>query len=164
MQLPALFPTWFTHIPIDWIVIVVFALLLSFDALRSGSGRATVLVIALPIAAYLSGLLPQTFVLKGAVAALSTPMLSAALFLVVFGIIYILTYRMTYNFGAIPGGLLFAFLAGISASIVTIVIWLQVPALSALWHFGTQVQSIFGAAYALLWLLAAYLILAFVRS
>ena len=164
MHLPALSPTWLAHIPLDWIFIIVFALLLSFDAMRSGSGRASVLAIAFPIAAFLSGLMPRTFIVGNAMASFSTPVLKTAIFLFTFGIAYLLIYRIVYSFGAASRGFLFSLLAGISATIVTVVMWLQVPALAGVWHFGTQVQSVFGAAYALLWIVGAYLILAFVRS
>jgi|SRR5665213_2718811 len=159
MHIPAL-----SHLPIDWIIIAVFALIVIFDAMRSGSGRASVLALAFPISVFFSDLIPHTVLLGNAIASLSTPVLKAGIFVVTFAIIYILTYRIIYTFGGTSRGLIFAILSGLSATAVTVVMWLQVPALNAIWHFGTQVQSIFGATYAIFWILAAYLVLAFVRS
>jgi hypothetical protein len=164
MNLPALFPTWLAHIPIDWIVIVVFALLLTFDAMRSGSGRASVIAVTFPIAAFLSNLLPHTIVIGSVITSLKTPYVQAGIFLILFAIIFIMLHRIIYNLGGISRGLFFSLLAGLSATIVAVVMWLQVPALTALWHFSSPVQSIFGASYAIFWLIGAYLILAFVRS
>jgi hypothetical protein len=164
MNLSALFPPWLAHIPIDWIAILIFTLLLTFDAMRSGSGRASVLAVTFPVAAFLSNLLPHTFVIGAFATSLSSSIVQAAIFLLVFVAVFIFMYRIIINLAAISRGLFFSFLAAISATIVIIVMWLQVPALVALWHFSGPVQSIFGASYAFFWLLGAYLILAFVRS
>lgn len=164
MHLPALFPAWVSHLPLDWVFIVIFALLIAFDALRSGSGRAAVLALSLPIAEFLFGLLPKTMFLGKLISSLSNPMAQAGIFLVIFVVIYILAYRLVDTFANGSRGLLLAILSGISATIITVVIWLQEPALQAIWHFSPLVQNIFGAAYALFWLLGAYLMLAFVGS
>ncbi len=159
MHLPAL-----SHSTLDWIIIAVFALIVTFDALRSGSGRAAVLAVAFPIAVFFSDLATHTYLISGLLAPLSTPVLKAGVFLAIFAITYVLIYRIVYSFGGMSRGFLFALLSGISAAIITTVMWLQVPALQAIWHFGPEVSAIFGASYALLWIIAAYLILAFVRS
>ncbi len=164
MHLPALFPAWVSHLPLDWVFIVLFALLFAFDALRSGSGRAAVLGLALPISEFIFNLLPHTAFLGKILASLSSPVAQAAIFLLIFGLIYVLTYRLVDTFSNASRGFLLALLSGISASIITAVMWLQEPALQVIWHFSPLVQSIFGAPYALFWLLGAYLILAFVRS
>ena len=164
MNLPALFPPWVSHIPIDWIVIVAFILIVTFDAMRSGSGRASVLALAFPIASFFSNLIAHTYLIGKMLASFTSPLVGEGVFFVLFIISYLLSYRIVYTMGSISRGLLFSFLAGISAAIVAVVMWLQVPALAAVWHFSTQVQTIFGSGFALLWLLLAYLILAFIRS
>ena len=164
MHPTALFPSWFSHIPLDWIGIVALALLITFDALRSGSGRASALALALPIAAFLSSLIPHTYLIGNVATSLSNPFAQAGIFLVFFVLTYLFTSRITATLAGVPDGFLPAVLSGLSATIVVIVTALQVPALQALWHFNSLVQTIFGAGFALFWLLLAYLILAFVRS
>lgn len=160
----ALFPAWFSHIPIDWIVIVAFAFLIAFDALRSGSGRAAVLALALPISEFIYGLLPQTIFIGKLVTGLTNDYAHAAIFLGIFIVIYILTYRLVDTFASVSRGFILSVLSGIAATIITVVMWLQEPALTSIWHFSPLVQSIFSGAYALPWLILAYVILAFVRS
>jgi hypothetical protein len=164
MQLAALFPSWFAHVPIDWIVIAAFVLLITFDAMRSGSGRASVIAVTFPVAAFLSNLLPHTFLIGNAIKSLTTPLIQGGIFILLFVLIFICMHRIIYNLGGISRGLFFSFLSGISAVIVAVVMWLQVPALNALWHFSTTIQSIFGISYAFFWMIGAYLVLAFVRS
>ena len=164
MHLAALFPVWLTHVPIDWIAMFVFAFLLTFDALRSGSGRASVLAISLPVAAFFASLIPHAYFVGSMVTSLTSPIAQGALFIVIFVVSYILTYRIIYTFGDTSNGFIFSVLTGISATIATIVAWLQVPALTGLWHFSPLVQAIFGGSFALFWLLAAYIVLAFVQS
>jgi hypothetical protein len=90
--------------------------------------------------------------------------LQAALFVVIFAIFFVLLHRMLYNLGSFSGGFLFSLLSGISATAVIIAMWIQEPALQSIWHFGSQVTTTFSGSYTLLWLLGAYLILAFVKS
>jgi hypothetical protein len=164
MNFTALFPPWVSHIPIDWIVIVAMMLILTFDAMRSGSGRASVIAVAFPITAFLSNLLPHTFAIGGLTGSVSSPLVQAMIFILLFVAVFIFMYRIIYNLAGMSRGLFFSFLAAISAAIVAVVMWLQVPALNALWHLSAPLQSIFGASYALFWLLGAYFVLAFVRS
>jgi hypothetical protein len=160
----SLFPAWLSHIPIDWIVIVAFILIVTFDAMRSGSGRASVLALAFPTAAFLSSLIPHAYFFGKLVSSTTSPLVGEGIFIVLFIITYLLAYRIVYTMGSISRGLMLSFLAGISAAIVVIVMWLQVPVLTTVWHFNSQVQTIFGSGFALFWLIGAYLILAFIRS
>ena len=159
-----LFPSWLTHLPIDLFVIVIFLFIVTFDALRSGPGRASVLALAFPISVFLSNLSLHTVILGNVVASVSSPAVKAASFLAIFVIVYILAYRIVYTLGSGSSGFFFALLAGISAAIITIVTWLQAPALTGLWSFSPAIQTVFGSSYALLWIFLAYLILAFTRS
>ncbi|HUO55849.1 MAG TPA: hypothetical protein VMU27_00205, partial [Candidatus Paceibacterota bacterium] len=66
--------------------------------------------------------------------------------------------------GATSNGLFFSLLAALSATIITLSMWVQEPVLQTIWHFGSPIETIFSAPYTLLWMLGAYLVLAFVRS
>jgi hypothetical protein len=164
MQLTALFPPWLSHVPIDWIVIIAVLLLLTFDAMRSGSGRASVIAVTFPIAAFLSSLLPLTTILGSFIGLSKAPIVQAGIFLAIFLVVFVLMHRIVFNLAGISRGLLFSFLSSISATVIMSVMWMQVPALSALFKLNTPLPAIFGAPYALFWIIGAYLILAFVRS
>ncbi len=164
MHLPALFPSWLLNIPLGWIVVVIIVLLLSFDAMRSGPGRAVVLAIASPISIFLFEILPQTFLVGKMFTALSASFVIAGIALAIYIVIYLLLHRMTATFSGLSTGLLNSLLAGISGTIAFIILWLQIPALVSLWNPGSQIDALFGLPYALLWFLGSFLVLAFVRS
>lgn len=164
MQLPVLSAPTLTHTTIDWIILAVFALLITFDAMRSGSGRAAVIAVAFPLSVFAYELIPHTFFLGNFANALSTPVLQAGLFILTFGIFFLLLHRMVYNLGAFSGGFALALLSGISATVAAIAMWIQEPALQNIWHFGPLVETVFGGSYTLGWMLLAYIILAFTRS
>lgn len=154
----------FAAVPTDWIIIGAFAIFAAFDALRSGARRICTLALALPPSALLFVVLPNTVVLGSVAAQFSTPLLEAVLFLIIFAIVYILIGRIGLSWGGEAGQTIQAALAGVAAATIVAVFWLQVPALDTLWHFGPQVQLIFGEAYRFWWLMASYAALAFVRS
>jgi len=162
MHLPALFST--AHISIDLIIIAICVVLFTVDALRSGAAHATVLAVAFPVAMLFSNLLPHTYIVGGMLSKLSIAILPTIIAVAALVIAFILINRMMSMFGSYSAGLFYSFLTGISATIVVIVMWLQTPALHTLWSFGPQIQTTFGSAFALAWLIVAFLILAFVRS
>ncbi|MDP2648684.1 MAG: hypothetical protein Q8P19_02180, partial [bacterium] len=57
-----------------------------------------------------------------------------------------------------------ALMAGLATTIIALVVWLQIPSLDAVWHFGPQIQNVFSEAYRFWWLLISFAALAFVRS
>lgn len=152
-----------SHFPMDWVIIVVFALVITFDALRSGVSRAAAMCLAWPAAILAFQLLPNTVFVGKALSPLTSPFAQAVLFLMLLVVFFALIYRTTHIFGS-SNGFLLAFLAGISATVTTVALWVHEPVLQAVWHFGPQIQSIFGSAYTALWLLLAFVLLVFVRS
>lgn len=153
----------FQHIPLDWIAIAIFFALATFDALRSGVTRAAALTLALPITALLIDYMPNTAYLSVFAKQFSAPVPAAVMAAVTFVILFMLINRMTDSFGD-SGHILQAVLAGAALTAVVLVVWLEIPALTTVYHFGSQVQAVFGAAYRLWWLLAAYITLAYVRT
>jgi hypothetical protein len=165
MNFTALFPAWLTHIPFGWIVVVILLLILTVDAMRSGAAHVAILAIAAPIALFFFSLIPHTFLVGGAITPLlAIPYVMAGIFVVLFIAAFLLSNRMTATFGGSSGGLLNSLLAGMSGTIVLLVMWVQVPVLLALWNPGDQIHAVFGLPYALIWFLGVYLVLAFVRS
>lgn len=164
MNMSPYIPAWLSAIPLGWIIVAVLFMLFTFDAMRSGSGRVAVLVLSSIVSVFLYDLAPHTAVLGSLLTPDVKAPILAGIFAIVFVITYLLIYRGTATFSGISGGLFFSLLAGICGSITLLVAWQQVPALVQVWNFGTQIQTVFGAAFALPWLLLCLVILAFIRS
>jgi hypothetical protein len=155
--------TFFIHIPMDWIVLAAFAILVAFDALRGGLSRPTALAIALPLTLVLIGYMPDATLMGGFaqnLSALLRLLLDAAILIIMF----ILMYRITDTFGSDSYHILQTLMSGFAVAIVAVVVWLQLPALDSVWHFGPQVQTVFGSAYRFWWLVGAYIALAATRG
>src|SRR3989338_2929609 len=151
-------------IPTDWIVIVSFAILIAFDSVRPGTARASALALSLPVTLFLISALPHAKVLSGIAGQFATPALKAVLFGIVFVVAYILVRRMSVPNRNNSGASIQALIAGVATVAVVVVVWLQVPELQSVWHFGAQVQSVFGEAYRFWWVTGAFVALAFVES
>ncbi|RJQ34799.1 hypothetical protein C4556_01595, partial [Candidatus Parcubacteria bacterium] len=133
--------------PMDWIILGTLAVIFTLDGLRSGPGRAAAAALALPSAMLLNAFLPSAFFLGNYTAGLGTPVMQAVLFLVLFAALYMLIRRMDHSYASEGGQAVQAFLCGVATVAIFAVIWLQVPALAALWQFGPDVTTIFGAQY-----------------
>lgn len=152
-----------SHWPTDWILIGAFAVFVALDALRSGSARSASLVLSLPATLLVMNAVPQSFFLGPLTAQFTAPIVQIGTFAVVFVVLYIAAHRIIFSFSD-GGGVIQALIAGAVAAVVVVVIWLQVPALDSVWHFGDQVQLVFGPAYRFWWLIAAFIGLTFTRS
>ena len=133
----------FASIPMDWIILGAFALLAAFDVVRAGSRRVTTLALALPVALLLFTALPKAAVLGAVVAGLSISHAQALFFVALVVIMYVLIGRIGISYGSGPGQPIQAAVAGVALAAVTAVVWLDVPSLDTIWHFGAQVQSLF---------------------
>lgn len=153
----------FSHWPTDWIILGAVATLLTLDALRSGAGREIAIAFAAPLAMLLLGFLPKAALLGAFRSSLSNGITQASVFFTLFSLIVFFVNRIVFFFTG-SGGVVSGLIAGIAATAVLTTVWLQIPALQGLYHFGPQVQAIFGEAYRFWWLLVAYAGLAFVRS
>lgn len=153
-----------THWPTYWIIIGAIAVFIAFDTLRNGGTRATTLALALPAALFVLEALPKALFIGGVANQFSTPVMQAVLFGIVFIALYLLVYRIVGLYSTSSGAPIEALMTGLAVSVILLVVWLQVPGLDSLWHFGSQVQAVFGEAYRFWWLAASYLALAFARS
>ncbi len=153
-----------TNIPVDWFIIAAFTLIFAFDAWKSGSSRVCAIALALPVAMLLMSMLSEAFIVGSFAQELTTPVLGVVLFFILFAATYLLMRRIDYAYGGETGRPLQAVITGFACAAILVVIWLEVPALSALWQFGSSVTTIFGEAYRFWWILASYATLAFVRN
>src|SRR3989344_2874353 len=146
----------FAGIPTDWLIIGSFVLLAAFDAVRAGSRRICLLALALPVTVVLVANLPKAVLLGSIVTQFSTPVLGAVLFFIVLVITYIIIGRIGLAWGGEAGQTLQAALSGVAIAALAVTFWIQVPVLDSIWHFGPQVQDIFGESYRFFWLLGSY--------
>ena len=149
----------FTQSPTDWIILGAFVVLVTLDALRSGTGRAAALCLSLPAALLLSQELPKAFLLGS----FATPQMQLGIFIVLVLVLFFVTQKIISDFSGGEGPVQ-AIVASLAAAVVLIVVWLNVPALQSVWHFGAQVQDIFSEVYRFWWLIGAYTGLAFIRN
>lgn len=159
----ASFSSIFAHWPTDWILIGAFAAFAALDAMRSGPARAAALVCSLPAALLILQALPKAFLVGGLSAQFATPLAQLGIFIVLAAILYIAIHRIIFTFSHGTGPIQ-ALIIGLATAIVLAVVLLQISAFQSVWHFGDQVQAVFGAAYAFWWLLGSYIALAAVRS
>ncbi len=154
----------FSNIPLDWVIIAVFAVIMAADALRGGPSRATALALALPLTLLVADALPDARLMGSIAAQLTSPVISAVFDGILLVIVFICMYRIVDTYGVDSSHPIQALLSGIAIAAIAVVVWLQIPALDSVWHFGPQIQSIFGEVYRFWWLLIAYIALAFARG
>jgi hypothetical protein len=154
----------FSFIPVDWIVIISFAILIGFDAMRSGMGRACALALSLPATMLLITALPKAGILSNFTEQFTSSSFRAAVFGIVLIASYFLVRKITASHRNNRREITQSLVAGASTVAVMVVVWLQIPELQAIWQFGPQVQMVFGEAYRFWLVIGAYTALAFVRS
>ncbi|MBI2610413.1 hypothetical protein HYW60_00540 [Candidatus Kaiserbacteria bacterium] len=154
----------FSAIPTDWFIIGGIVLLSAFDCVRTGVRRVSQIALAFPLSALLMQNLPKAFILGEAAAQFSTPLMQALLLGFVFAVLYVLIGRIGISWGGEEGQPIQAALAGVASAGIVTTMWIATPALDSLWHFGPQVQEIFGEAYRFWWLLGSLAALAYVRG
>lgn len=154
----------FSNVPLDWVIIAVFAIIMTADALRGGPSRATALALALPLTLLVANSLPDARLMGGVAAQLTSPVIGAVFDGILLVVLFICMYRITDTFGVDSAHPVQALFSGLAVAAIAVVIWLQIPALDGVWHFGPQIQAIFGEVYRFWWLLIAYIAIAFARG
>ncbi len=149
--------------PTDWIIIVAVAIFIALDARRSGTARAAPLMVSLPAVLLITNTLPDAIFLGVLSVQITAPLAEAAIFVGIAILLYFVAHRAIFSFSE-GGGVVQALIAGFAASVILVIVWLQVPALESVWSFGDQVRMIFGEAYRFWWLIAAFAGLTFARS
>ncbi|TSC85927.1 MAG: hypothetical protein G01um10148_835 [Parcubacteria group bacterium Gr01-1014_8] len=151
-------------VPADWIILGAVALLLTIDAIRVGVGRISSLGIGMLLALLASTSLTNAAFLGSLSRTFSTPVLQALQFGLILVLMFIFVRRLTIDYSEMGGQPIQAIFAGVAVAILLIVTWLQVPALSSVWNFNGQIQTIFGEAYRFWWIIGSFAALAFERN
>lgn len=155
----------FTSIPLDWIILGALVVLIALDSLRSGIGRACAISLALPLALFLFSQLQKAIVISDISALRDNTLVQGGVFVVLALASYLLVRRIVFeHIDSGTGEPIQALLAGGAATAVLIIVWLQLPMTDSLWHLSDKVHAVFSEPYRLVWLLGAYLGLAFARG
>ena len=150
-------------VPLDWIVIGAFVLFVVALSLKWGTQVAAALSFAAPVAVFAFNAISTTAFVSGFAAQFSSGMSAAALAGVLFVAFFFVAFRIIGSYGMTGAYPLQATLGGISAALIVLVFWFQIPALDALWHFGPIVKAVFAEQYRLFWLIAGFLALSLAR-
>lgn len=145
----------------DWIIIGLLVAVFSLDALRSGIKRPTSAAIAAPLALLIFQQARSAALISTLINPAGSSLMQAGVFAVLFAVLFLLVSKMLsvgFSSGAFP---LAAILSSLAATGIIILVWIQVPALVALWPFNSTVNLIFNEAYRMWWLLGAYAILGY---
>ncbi|MCR4325401.1 MAG: hypothetical protein NUV59_01170 [Patescibacteria group bacterium] len=156
--------TLLTQWPTDWIIVIALAALVALDALRGGSNRACAISIALPLSLLALASFEKAAFLAPFASQISAYASGSVLFFVMLVAFYFFSRRIIGFWSDSREGVIQALLAGLATTIIALVVWLQIPSLDTVWHFGPQIQNVFSEAYRFWWLLISFAALAFVRS
>ena len=150
--------------PIEWVVLGGLLVIVVLGTMRSGTGAATALALAFPLAGMFYTELPAAALLGPIVTKFTEPASQAAIFVTLFVVVLLMTYRIVTCFDSLTGGGVFGVLGAISVGIMLLVTWQQVPTLNSIWHISAPLQALFAEQYRFWWSLAAMGLLTYVRS
>lgn len=157
--------SFFSNLPMGWLILGGLVIVLALDSLRSGVGRAIALSLSLPVAFVLFSLAQKTVILSSVTGLFANSLTKTAVFAIFVVALYFLIRRMGHDY--MDGGMgepIQSLFAGLSVAIVFVCVWLQLPELKETFALGGQIEMFFGEQFRLWWLLAAYGALAFARG
>lgn len=147
--------------PMDYFILALVALIIAFDAWRSGPNRAIALSLAFALTyislSWASGTYFLNTIEMSGYAALGIAFVKLIA-------LYFILNRIVNSFGFGVGGPATALAAGLGATALSIVFWIATPTFNDLWTFGPVIQSIFGEAFRAWWLIGSFALLAFARG
>ena len=151
-------------LPMDWVILALFAVVVTIITLRFGTQYAVAFSLAAPLTIFIYNALPWTAFVGSYTTHLVNPSVQGAVAGGMFVGLGILIFRMMPRnllTGAFP---IQAILSGIATAIVLVVALLQLPALQVFVPLSPLIHTIFGPSYNIFWMLAAYAALAFSRK
>jgi hypothetical protein len=163
MDLDAL-RTIFSTLPVAIVAAALFATAVTVDTLRAGASRAIAFSLALLLGTQLFGTLSQTAFLSSVFNAGTSPRTALVAYIVLVFLLAFLFYRMNSSLHGDASRPMLALLTGLFTTIVVLVAWHMPNPLSQLWQFSPLIESMFGQAYRIYWILAAFIAFTFVRG
>lgn len=154
----------FTTLPVDLVAAVLFATAVTVSTLRLGASIWIAFSLALIVATTLFGWLPDTFGIGPAVSGLTSPYIAGGIYIALTVVLTFILYRTTSSLSDDSARPLFAIATGFATAVVLLVMWHYASPLQTFWTFNPTIQTAFGAAYRLYWLLLAFIAFAFVKS
>ena len=161
--MPALEPI-ISKLPMDWVVLALFAVVVTIITLRFGTQYAVAFSLAAPLTIFVYSSLPWLAFVGSYTSQLVIPSLQAAVVGGIMVAMFVLIFRMIPRnllTGSLP---IQAILSGIATAVVLVVALLQLPALQTFLPLSPLIHTIFGPSYNIFWMLAAYAALAFSRK
>lgn len=150
------------HLSLEWIALVIVALVGALDGYTSGASRAASASVALILAVALAPIVSGTAFLSSIPSTI--PHLAAIMVAALAVIAYLLVRRMTESYGYGTSSFMSALLGGFGFVAIVVCTWIASPGLSALWAFSPSMQSIFGESVRLYWTIGGLTALAFARG
>lgn len=154
----------FTTLPVDLVAAVLFATAVTVSTLRLGASIWIAFSLALIAAATMFGWLPNTFGIGPAISGITSPYVAGGIYIALTLAITFILYRATSSLSDDSARPLFALATGFATTVIVLVMWHFSSPLEVFWKFNPAIQSAFGAAYRLYWLLLAFIAFAFVKS
>lgn len=153
-----------SQLPMDWVILALFAVIVTLITLRVGTQYAVAFALAAPFTLFIYNALPWSAFVGPYTSRLVDPSVQAAVVGAMLIAFCVLIYRMMPRnllTGAFP---IQAILSGIAAAIVLAIVLLQFPALGTFLPLSPLMHTIFGPSYNIFWIIAAYIALAVARK
>jgi hypothetical protein len=147
-------------VPLEWAVLIASAIIVAFDSFRSGTRRAVAISLAAPIAVWLGGLIPHT-VLIGSLYAAATAQIQAVVLVALFAVLAVSVSRMIPWGMSSPAFPLSSAIVGVAVTVVLLSVWLQTPALAAVFPLDATTREFFALQFRFWWIAGAYVFLLF---
>ena len=161
--MPALEPI-VSLLPMDWVILALFAVVVTIVTLRAGTQYAVAFSLAAPMVVFIYNALPWTAFVGQYTSRFVQPSVQAIFVGFLLITLLALIYRMM-PYSGVTGSLpIQAILAGFAAAVILAVVLLQFPALSVFIQPSPLMHTVFGPAYGVFWIIAAYLSLAIARK
>lgn len=153
----------FRSLPMDWLIIVIIALVSTVDCVLFGANRSVALTLAYPLALMLYAASAQAAFLSSAMEHVNGPYAQAGAFAFVLFLAWVIAYRLMTVFDA-PLPLWLSLLCGAATAIIFIVFVLATAPIQAIVQLSGSIHAVFGDAYRFWWFALCYLVLAYARS
>ena len=148
----------------DWVSLGLFAVVVTLVTIRWGTQYAVAFSLAAPLTLFIYNALPWTAFIGPYTSRLVNPPVQAIVVVGILVALFVLINRMMPHAATMGSFPIQAILTGLATAIVVVVVVLQFPALGNYIDLSPLIHTIFGPAYNIFWLIAAYISLAIARQ